>query len=60
MNAEYLGRDNCSNGQAVEDVNEGLPGLDVTPSFALVIETVHCMMAISRVSQKVEDATHPV
>jgi len=34
---------NSSNGKAVEDVNEGSPRLDVTASFAFVIEAINCI-----------------
>ena len=41
MNTEYLGGNNGSNGKAVENVNESLPRLDVTPSFTFIIESVY-------------------
>ena len=40
MYAENLGGDDGSNGKAIEDVYEGLPGLDVTATFAFIIKTV--------------------
>ena len=41
MHAEDLRRDNCSNGQAIEHINKGLPHLDITPSFTFIIETIN-------------------
>ena len=41
MYTENFGCYNCCDGQAVEHVYECLPRLDVTPSFALVVEAVH-------------------
>ena len=40
MHAEDLRRDDGSNGQAIEDIDEGFPCLQVTPSFAFVVEAV--------------------
>lgn len=44
MNAEDLGGDDSGDGEAVEDVYERLPGLDVTPSFAFVVKAVYCVV----------------
>lgn len=41
VNAEYLGGDYGGYGKAVEDIDKGLPYLDVTPSLALVVKAVH-------------------
>lgn len=41
MNTEYLGGNNSSNRKAVENVDEGLPRLDVTPSFTFIVEPVY-------------------
>jgi hypothetical protein len=41
MNAEDLAGNNGCNGKAIESVNEGLPDLDVTPPFALIIEAIN-------------------
>lgn len=41
VNAENLGGYDGSDGETVEDVNEGFPGLDVTAAFTLVIETIY-------------------
>ena len=40
MNAEDLGRDDSSDGEAVEHVDERLPRLEITPSFAFIVEAV--------------------
>jgi hypothetical protein len=42
MNAEDLGCDDGGDGEAVEDVDEGLPNLDVAATFALVVEAIDC------------------
>ncbi len=41
MNAKDLRRDNSSDGETVEDIDECLPRLQITPSFAFVIEAVN-------------------
>ena len=41
MYAKYLGRDDGGYWQRVENVDESLPRLDVTPSFAFIVEAVH-------------------
>ena len=38
---EDLRRDDGRDGQAVEDVDERLPRLDVTAALALVVEAIH-------------------
>lgn len=40
MHAENLGSHNGCDGEAVEDVNESFPSLDVTPSFTFVVKTI--------------------
>ena len=40
MYTEDLRRNNSSNRQAIEDIDKRLPGLQVTPSFAFVVEAV--------------------
>jgi hypothetical protein len=42
MNAEDLARNDSSDRQAVERVDERLPDLDVAPPLALVVEAVDC------------------
>jgi len=44
MNAEYLGGNNGSNGKAVENVYKGFPRLDITSSFAFIVEAVYCKL----------------
>ena len=41
MDAENLGRDDSSNWEAVEDINESLPSLDITTPFAFVVKAIH-------------------
>lgn len=41
MNTEYLGGNNSSNRKAVENVDESLPRLDVTPPFTFIVEPVY-------------------
>ena len=41
MNAEYFRRNDSGNGETVEDVDERLPRLDVTPSLAFVVKSVN-------------------
>ena len=40
MDAEYFRRNDGRDGETVEDVDERLPGLDVTPSLALIVKSV--------------------
>jgi len=40
MDTKDLARDNRSDGEGVEDVNESLPGLDVCTPFTFVVESV--------------------
>ena len=47
MYTEYLGCHNSCDGQAVEDIDERLPRFDITPSFALVVESINCRSSIS-------------
>ena len=42
MHAEDLGRNNSGDWEAIEHIDERLPCLDVTPSLALVIKSIHC------------------
>ena len=49
MYAEDLRRDNGSDREAVENVYEGLPRLDITPSLALVIKPVYCVKRVRTV-----------
>lgn len=49
MHAEDLRRDDSSDGKTVEDVDECLPRLDVTPSLALVIKPVYYVKRIRTV-----------
>jgi hypothetical protein len=44
VDAEDLRRDDGRDGEAVEDVDERLPRLDITASLAFVIEAVYCLM----------------
>lgn len=48
MHAEDLRRNNCSNREAIEHVDKRLPHLDVTPSFAFVIESVYYKHSVCR------------
>lgn len=41
VDAEDLGGDDGGDGEAVEYVDERLPDLDVAPSLALVVESIH-------------------
>jgi len=41
MDAENLGSHNCCNWEAVEDVNESLPYLDIASPFAFVVEAIY-------------------
>jgi hypothetical protein len=41
MDTEYLGSNDCGYRQTVEYIDKGLPYLDVTATFALVIKAVH-------------------
>lgn len=45
MNAENLASDDGSDREGVEDIDKGLPGLDVCTPFTLVVEPVHCLSA---------------
>jgi hypothetical protein len=47
VNAEDLASDDRSDGEGVENIDEGLPGLDVGTPFTLVVEPVHCLSASS-------------
>lgn len=42
MYTKYLRGNNGRDGKTIENINEGFPGFDVTPSFAFVIKTVDC------------------
>lgn len=41
MHTEDFGSNDCGNRKAVENVNECLPSLDITPSFAFIIEAIN-------------------
>ena len=41
MNAKYFGGNDSGNGEAVENVDKGFPGLDITSSFTFIVETIH-------------------
>lgn len=66
MNAENLRGDDCSDRETVENVDESFPNLDVAPSFALVIESIHCRVTDSKSAAQArgkteseERETHP-
>jgi hypothetical protein len=42
VDAKDLGGYYSGDGEAVEDVDKGLPDLDAAPPFALVVEAIHC------------------
>lgn len=52
MDAKDFGRDDGSDGKAVEDVDEGLPDFDVAPTFALVVESIDWSQHSSRQSKR--------
>ena len=41
MNTKYFGRDDRCDGEAVENVDERFPCLDIAPSFAFIVEAVN-------------------
>lgn len=41
MNAKYFGGNDSGNGEAVENVNESFPCLDVTSSFTFIVKAIH-------------------
>ena len=43
MHCEDLLVNDCSNGQAIEAVREGLPQLDVVPPLALIVEPIYAV-----------------
>ena len=49
MDTKDLARDNRCDGEGIEDVNEGLPGLDVCTPFTFVVESVNYQLAVFEV-----------
>lgn len=45
MGAEYLLIDDSGDGEAVEDITEGLPELDVVPAATLIVEAINTIDA---------------
>lgn len=49
MDAEDFASDKRGYGKTVEDVDEGLPDLEITSTLALIVETIDCKGVVSPV-----------
>jgi hypothetical protein len=43
MDTKYLGRDDGGDREAIKDIDEGFPRLDITSSLAFVIKPIYCV-----------------
>lgn len=60
MYAEDLGRNDSGDWEAVENVDECLPCLYITPSLALVIKSVHCRSSAKTDAKRYQAGRHLV